>query len=121
MRIQSPRPDARGCTKWRNQKTALTDLRRDLRHTLPRGDEFLPRFLVTSYGTENRQLSESLQIGNAIVKIWQVVTSKTQIMEGGLDPMHGKSKALGGALRVLWELCISDGSRGRRKSATATA
>lgn len=35
-------------------------------------------------------------------------TTKTQIMEDGLDPMHGKG--LGAPLCILWELFISDSS-----------
>lgn len=35
--------------------------------------------------------------------------TKTQIMEDGLDPMHGKTKGLGAPLWMPWELLISDG------------
>lgn len=60
LSVQSPSPDTRGWTKWRNQKTALTDLRQDLRHILPRVDAFLPRFRCTLHFLwhRNRQRSE---------------------------------------------------------------
>lgn len=35
--------------------------------------------------------------------------TKTQIIEDGLDPMHGENQGLGVPFCMIWELFLSDG------------
>lgn len=108
LSVQSPSPDTRGWTKWRNQKTALTDLRWDLRHTLPRIDALLPKFHCTLHFLWHKEQTTLRKSSNMKFCCQNMAGSdflcntKTQMFEDGLDPMHGKNKGLGVPLCVLW-------------------